>query len=471
MKCQAIMQRDLRTLGQRPRFKQRSVHKGVLLLVAFVLAGSALTVFLVSELPDTAPDQPEPTPVPQEAAESQAEGRTHRISIPLKIPPRPQTDTIPADNPENTSQARPWLNHTVQSGDTLSGIFSNVGISPRELQKILSLGGPTKLLAKITPGQTLQLRLSEADTLMELRHEINTFRALHIVNTEGEYRAQLVERNTERRIAHASATIDNSLFQAAQRAGLPDNLTMELASIFGWDIDFALNIRSGDEFTVVFEELYRKGEKIGNGAILAAEFINRGKVFRAVRFVDPDERISYYTPEGQSMRKTFLRTPVKFSRISSGFNLRRKHPVLNKTRAHRGVDYAAPTGTPIRATADGKIIYGGWKGGYGRTLIIQHGKGYSTLYGHMSRYAAGAKKGRQVRQGQEIGYIGQSGLATGPHLHYEFRVNGVHRNPLKVTFPKAKPIPARYKPSFREQIRPLLAQLKLFKRVMVASRR
>ena len=244
---------------------------------------------------------------------------------------------------------------------------------------------------------------------------------------------------------------------------------MELAGIFGWDVDFALDIRKGDNFTVVYEEMYRNGEKIKDGNILTAEFINHGKTYQAVRYTNPENnRTEYFTPDGKSMRKTFLRSPVNFARISSGFTTSRYHPVLHKFRSHKGVDYAAKRGTAIRASGDGKIVHRGRKGGYGRTIIIQHGSKYSTLYAHLNSYKSKLRVGSKVKQGQTIGYLGSSGLATGPHLHYEFRVNGVHRNPLTVKLPTAKPVPKRYLADFELKTTPMLAQLELFTRTQVA---
>ena len=234
---------------------------------------------------------------------------------------------------------------------------------------------------------------------------------------------------------------------------------MALAGIFGWDIDFALDIRQGDSFTVMYEELLLDGEKVGDGNIIAAEFINDDRTYRAYRYTDSKEKTEYYSPDGKSMRKPFMRTPVDLARISSRFNLRRKHPVLNKIRAHKGVDYAAATGTAIKATGDGKVVHRGRKGGYGNTIILRHGNTYTTLYAHMSKYARKTGVGSRVKQGQIIGYIGSTGLATGPHLHYEFRVNGVHRNPLKVKLPSAKPLPESEMGRFQTSIQPLIVQL------------
>jgi murein DD-endopeptidase MepM/ murein hydrolase activator NlpD len=240
---------------------------------------------------------------------------------------------------------------------------------------------------------------------------------------------------------------------------------MELAGIFGWDIDFALDIRKGDSFKVLYEEIYRNGEKIKDGDILAAEFINDGEVYRAVRYTNPKtDRTEYYTPEGKSMRKEFLRTPVNFTRISSRFTTARYHPVLHKFRSHKGVDYAAKRGTPIRAAGDGKVIFKGTKGGYGRVVILQHGSKYTTLYAHLNSYDKSISVGKKVKQGQTIAYVGSSGLATGPHLHYEFRVDGVHRNPLTVRLPSSEPVPQSHLASFEQTTAPVLAQLDLLSR-------
>jgi murein DD-endopeptidase MepM/ murein hydrolase activator NlpD len=241
------------------------------------------------------------------------------------------------------------------------------------------------------------------------------------------------------------------LFVDGQEAGLPDRTIMELTDIFGWDVDFALDLREGDTFSVIYEEIYKNGEKIKNGRILAAEFVNQGRKLRAVYYEGKDGVEGYFSDKGDAMRKAFLRTPVNFTRITSRFSLARAHPILNTIRAHKGVDYAAPTGTPVRATADGKIAFVGQQMGYGNVVVMQHGDTYSTLYGHMSRFAGGVATGKHVRQGQTIGYVGQTGLATGPHLHYEFRINGVHRDPLAVKLPNSIPLDKRYFADFEHK--------------------
>lgn len=356
---------------------------------------------------------------------------------------------------------------TIKQGDTLSTLFSKRGLNT-ELHKIMLLGDQVRELKSVYPNQKLHFHIQNKNLVgIELETSVN--RRLKVVKQEQGYKVDEVVRDFETRTQVASSTIKNSLFLAGQRAGLSDSLIMQLANVFGWDIDFALDIRAGDQFSVLYEEKYLDGEKIKDGAIIAAEFVNSGESYRAVRYTDSKGNTDYYSQNGRSMRKPFLRTPVDFARISSGFNLKRKHPVLNRIRAHKGVDYAASTGTPIKASGDGKIIHRGTKGGYGRTVIVKHGSSYSTLYAHMHKYAKNTQVGKRVKQGQIIGYVGKSGLATGPHLHYEFRVNGVHRNPLTVKLPDASPLPksemARFKSATAEQF----ANLDLYSSTVLAQ--
>ena len=359
----------------------------------------------------------------------------------------------PKQQPSAGASATKTETVTIKQGDTLSTLFSKRGLNT-ELHKIMLLGDQVRELKSVYPNQKLHFHIQNKNLVgIELETSVN--RRLKVVKQEQDYKVDEVVRDFETRTQVASSTIKNSLFLAGQRAGLSDSLIMQLANVFGWDIDFALDIRAGDQFSVLYEEKYLDGEKIKDGAIIAAEFVNAGESYRAVRYTDSKGNTDYYSQNGRSMRKPFLRTPVDFARISSGFNLKRKHPVLNRIRAHKGVDYAASTGTPIKASGDGKIIHRGTKGGYGRTVIVKHGSSYSTLYAHMHKYAKNTQVGKRVKQGQIIGYVGKSGLATGPHLHYEFRVNGVHRNPLTVKLPDASPLPksemARFKSATAEQ--------------------
>jgi murein DD-endopeptidase MepM/ murein hydrolase activator NlpD len=235
---------------------------------------------------------------------------------------------------------------------------------------------------------------------------------------------------------------------------------LEMAKVFGYDIDFAQDLRVGDSFHVVYEDIYRDGERLRGGDILAATFVNQGKTYQVFRYTFADGKTEYYDADGRPMKKSFLRMPIDFARISSRFSSARRHPVLGTTRAHRGVDYAAPTGTQIKSAGDGRITFAGWRNGYGRTVIVDHGNGITTLYAHMSRFSS-YKTGARVSQGSTIGYVGASGLASGPHLHYEFRMHGVHRDPLTVTMPKPQPLPGGELARFRSQTQPMLARLEV----------
>ena len=358
---------------------------------------------------------------------------------------------------------------TVNSGDSLYLIFKRLGLPQRDLALMTELKPLAKKLARISPRQELEFYVDTESRLTRLVHRLDRINSLHVYRDGDSFSFEEVVEPPEVTMATAIGVIDSSLFEAGQRAGLSDGLIMAMAEIFAWDVDFALDIRSGDRFTLVFEELFKGGEKIGEGPIVAAEFTNRGRQLRAVRYVDPTGRIAYFSPDGRSMRKAFLRTPVNFTRISSRFSFSRRHPVLHKMRAHRGVDYAAPTGTAVKASGDGRVVFVGRNGGYGRTVILQHGSVYTTLYSHLSRFSKGLRPGKRVEQGQTIGYVGSTGLATGPHLHYEFRVRGIHHDPLKVKLPQAAPLAEQYMHDFREKAKPLLATLDLTVRTSLAT--
>lgn len=363
-------------------------------------------------------------------------------------------DALPAPEPSD------WVTVEVQRGQSLSQIFEAQGLGFSESIAVTKLNAESARLKHLRAGDKLQLRKTPENRLAELRFEFDGSNTLH-VRRDAEDRLEAVTTaiEFERRRTQAMGIIENSLFLDGQRAGLSNRLLMQMAEMFGYDIDFALDLRLGDRFAVVYEELYRNDEKLRDGDIVAAEFVNRGRSFRAVRFIDEAGNAAYYTPEGDSIRKAFLRTPVDFARISSRFNPNRRHPILNTIRAHKGVDYAAGSGTPIRATADGKVEFLGVKGGYGRVVILKHGSQYTTLYAHMSRYRSGLRTGSSVRQGQVIGYVGASGLATAPHLHYEFRVNGVHKDPVTVPLPRANPLPQSVVARWKVESAPVLAQL------------
>lgn len=349
--------------------------------------------------------------------------------------------------------------HTIKSGENLSNIFSKFNFSKTDLFNITHANKYGKQFALISANKKLTISVDTDGQLQQLSYQKNSVNALVATRSDHKFQVEIVSKPIRKVVTSTQVSINSSLFIDGKTAGLSDRTIMQLADIFAWDIDFVLNLRKGDYFTVVYEKQYVEEQEIGLGHIMAAEFINRGRSYTAVRFEHKQGQASYYTPTGKSMRKTFLRTPVEFARISSYFNLKRKHPILNRIRAHKGVDYAARTGTPIKATGDGKIIYRGRKGGYGKAVVVQHGLKYSTLYAHMSRYQKRQRVGSRVKQGQIIGYVGKSGLATGPHLHYEFRVNGTHRNPLTVKLAHSKSIKKSLLAKFKEQTHPLVAQL------------
>ncbi|MGR9073586.1 MAG: peptidoglycan DD-metalloendopeptidase family protein [Gammaproteobacteria bacterium] len=337
------------------------------------------------------------------------------------------------------------------------------------MHKIIHTNEFGEQFASIRPGKTLVVKTSPAGRLEQLTYKKDAVETLVATRQGDQFSVEKKSKEVEHRVAIANKKIHTSLFWDGKEAGLSDKLIMELAEIFAWDIDFALSLREGDSFTVLYEKLFVNDHEIDSGAILAAEFVNQGRTYQAVRYVDKQGNSNYYAPDGGSMRKAFIRTPVDFARISSHFNLHRKHPVLNRIRAHKGVDYAASIGTPVKSTGKGKIIFRGRKGGYGNVVIVQHGSNYSTLYAHLSRFKSGQQLGSRVMQGQVIGYVGKTGLATGPHLHYEFRVNGVHRNPLTVKLPNDPPIEKSLISDFKQQTQPLLVQLAQATSQMIAK--
>ncbi|HAR05335.1 peptidoglycan DD-metalloendopeptidase family protein [Stutzerimonas stutzeri] len=359
----------------------------------------------------------------------------------------------------------------VANGDTLSTVFAKVGLSPAVMHAVLASSPDAKQLSRLKIGQTLEFQLTEQGELASLRSKLTSLETLVLEQTPKGYVFKKEQVKPEVSTVYARGEIDSSLFLAAKRAGLSHNLTMDLANVFGYDIDFALDIRKGDSFEVIYEEKTVEGQRVGTGNILAARFTNRGKTYSAVRYTSKDGTTSYYNADGTSMRKAFIRTPVDFARISSRFSNGRKHPILNKIRAHKGVDYAAPHGTPIKSAGDGKVLLAGRKGGYGNTVIIQHGQRYRTLYAHMQGFAKGVRNGSTVKQGQIIGYIGTTGLSTGPHLHYEFQVDGVHVDPLGLKLPMADPIAKSEMPRFMQQSQPLMARMDEERATMLALNR
>ncbi len=338
----------------------------------------------------------------------------------------------------------------LKPGDAAATALGELGFPFAEVIRMSRASKEIYSLKMVRAGQAF-LRMDEG-ARTHVYYEMDSQRRLHLFTSEGEeWQAELQQRAVHSRQVRASGVIQDSLFTAAVEAGIDERTTMNLIDIFGWDVDFARDLRSGDSFSVLYEEYFDDQGRMRSSKILAAEFVNQGKIYKAVRYELANGSVEYFTPEGRSMRKTYLKSPVKFSRISSRFSRSRKHPVLGYNRAHRGVDYASASGTPVRAIGDGRVVYAGRKGGYGRFVKIRHtNSAHSTAYAHLRSYGRGIKRNKRVKQGQVIGYVGMSGLATGPHLHFEFRVHGRAINPLAVKHSPARPVPKKELAQFRQ---------------------
>jgi len=351
-----------------------------------------------------------------------------------------------------------WRNVEIKSGDNLSDIFTMVGLTDQDLFRVLNSSDEAKILNRVFPGYQLNFLIPNEGELEQLRVLKSPLEGFLFTRNNNDYRVEEILKEAQISQAFKVGEISDSLFMAGQREQIPVVHIMEMANIFGGVIDFILDPRIGDQFSILYDEKFLNGEFVGNGEILATRFVNQGKTFIAVRYIDEEGEIGYYSPDGESMRKAFLRSPLDVFRISSNFNPRRRHPILNTIRAHKGTDYAAPTGTPIRATSDGRVKRASRNGSFGNLVILQHAGGFQTKYAHLSRYANGISRGDRVRQGQIIGYVGSTGGATGPHLHYEFLVNDVHQNPRTILdkLPKAESIDPDKMARFNEQTAPLL---------------
>lgn len=387
----------------------------------------------------------------QAAMPSESSNKISAEPIALDIPSinQPNEDLI-ADENEVTNTVNSaqqsnmsWQSVTVLKGDSLARIFKRLGFSAQDTYAISSAKGKdSKLLLKINVDDILRIATNDEKKITALEYPFSKTETLYINLVGDSYQSYKESKNVEIREAFAHGIISSNFWNAGTASGLTDGQIIELANIFGWDIDFALDIRAGDSFHIIFEQKYVEGEYIGTGNILAAEFVNQKDTFQAIQFTDKE----YYTPDGKSMRKAFLRAPVNFKYISSSFKLKRFHPVQKRWKAHRGVDYAAKTGTPVVAAGNGKVTHSTYNKYNGNYVFIQHGNGIETKYLHFSKRAV--KRGQRVKQGQIIGYVGATGLAAGPHLHYEFLLNGVHRNPRTVKLPDAKPIDKKFKAEF-----------------------
>jgi len=366
--------------------------------------------------------------------------------------------TAPAPVAEEPRTPFEFVAITIGRDDTLDRVFRGLQLKISDLAELRNLPDVRRSLDLIRPGDVIQLTHLDGE-IRSLTRRISETATLSVTRAEAGFSANIVENPLETEERMLRGTVDSSLYLAVNQVGGTDRLAVSLADVFKYDIDFVNSVQPGDSFVVAHEQQYQDGEFIRDGDILAAEFVNSGRTYRAVRYVSPDGRMDYYTPDGRPVRKAFLRYPVDYARISSGFNLKRRHPVLNRVRAHKGIDFAAPSGTPIKAAGSGRVVSRGRNGGYGNAVVLAHSNGVTTLYGHMSRYAKGLSVGDRVKQGEVIGYVGMTGLASGPHVHYEYRINGVHKNPAKVTIAKADPIPAKLMADFQAQTAPLLARL------------
>jgi len=356
-----------------------------------------------------------------------------------------------------------WREERIQRGDTVPAILSRLGADDPEALRMLRSARSARSLYQLVPGSTVRAQTTADGRLLELRYR-NGGNVLTVARNGDSFTAVEEPVELERRVLMKSAEIRSSLFAATDSAGLSDAIATQLADIFSTDIDFHRDLRRGDHFSVLYEVYYDGGEPARSGRVLASEFINVGKLYRAVYFQQSEKHGGYYTADGRNIRKAFLRSPLEYSRITSGFSSSRFHPILKEWRAHKGIDYAAPTGTRVKATGDGVVEFAGRDNrGYGNLVVLRHQSKYSTWYGHLSSFAKGLRKGMRVGQSEVIGFVGSTGLATGPHLHYEFRINDMHQNPLRVVMPAAPPITSEQKPVFDAEVAPLVLQLMLLR--------
>jgi murein DD-endopeptidase MepM/ murein hydrolase activator NlpD len=437
-----VQSNNLGTSKLSQRFKELIIR-----LAPYAAAASAALILwhVARDTPASRAFVPAPLTHPQTPAGTPAE--------PLRA------DATPAAPPAIAQQAGgATVEVIVGRNDTLEGIFRRMALDKADLAAIRQLPGIRQALDFLKPGDAIQLRHTDG-AIKELTRKVSETQTLKVVREDSGFTAKMIDEPVETRIRTATTTIDSSLFQAAEAADISDVVALKLANVFAWDIDFVLDLREGDRFTAVYEQIYQNGKYLRDGELLAAEFVNNGKEYRAVRFVTESGAASYYTPDGLPMRKAFLRAPVEFTRVSSVFNPHRMHPILNLIRGHMGTDYAAPIGTPVHAAGDGRVSFAGRRGGYGNAIVLAHSNSVSTLYGHMSRFARNVRIGEHIQQGQIIGYVGMTGLATGPHLHYEYLVNGVHKNPQTVRLPGAEPLHTEALRKFRSETASLLADL------------
>lgn len=343
-----------------------------------------------------------------------------------------------------------------QRGDTLAALLARLGVAAEDSRRLAR----TPAMRFLRPGHAVLARIGAGGELLELSYQPARELLMVIERADGGFRAAQRDAPLRAETLMRSGVVQSSLFAASDAAGIPDAVAIQIADLFAGEIDFHRDLRGGDRFSVVYEQYYLGGRAVHAGRVLAAEFVNQGRLLRAVQFSTAHRGSGYYAPDGSNLRKEFLRSPLEYTRISSGFGMRR-HPFLKSWRAHTGIDYAAPTGTRVRAAGDGVVTFAGRKGGYGNALILRHRGQYSTLYGHLSRFAPGLRRGARVAQGDIIGHVGSTGWATGSHLHYEFQIAGRARNPYAIAMPAGEPVPTAERPAFRLHAAPLVARLEL----------
>lgn len=440
-KCECMSLNKYKILAQKPVSEPRSLWHHWPLAVAILPFFGVVAAFGIA--PDTVPE-------------------------PVELQHVVENIALPATTSASAEQGKYWREERIQRGDTIASILSRLNVNDTEAMTYLLQAKDVRSLYQLVPGRTIRVVTTADGALESLAYVNSNGRRLHVVRGESGFSSSEEMPQTEQWIMQSSGEIESSLFAATDSSGIPEIVALQLADIFSSDIDFHRDLRRGDRFSVVYEALAADGEFVGFGRVLSAEFVNQGHAFRAVFFRDDQGRNGYYTPDGRNMRKAFLRSPIEFSRVTSGFSTARFHPILKSWRAHKGIDYGAPAGTRVRVTADGRVTFSGRKGGYGNVVIVRHTNGYETLYAHLSGFGQGIRPGRRVVQGDIVGFVGSTGLATGPHLHYEFHVNGVHQNPLRLAMPPGPPITAQLRPAFEEAAEPLLARLDMLRNTNLA---
>ncbi|MEQ1590139.1 MAG: peptidoglycan DD-metalloendopeptidase family protein [Gallionella sp.] len=362
-----------------------------------------------------------------------------------------------------------WRNDRVQRGDTVAALLTRLNVTDVAAVNYLVSTVDTASFRTLAVGKEAQAETNTHGELISLRYLDNDGAQILVSKQNGEFQTKTVTAQLEKRLFVRTGEIKTSLYAATDAAGMPETAANQLTELFSGDIDFHHDVKPGDKFTVVYEMDYSNGALVNTGRIQAAEFINQGQSHRAIYFSKDGKVGGYYTPEGKNVEKAFLRSPIEYSRVSSGFSGSRMHPVLNRIRAHKGVDFAAPVGTPIKATADGVIAFASKENGYGNVIKMEHQGRYSTVYGHLSRFASGLRAGQRVKQGDIIGYVGMTGLTSGPHLHYEFKVDGQQRNPMSVALPSAQPVSGVYKTAFQSVATDFVARLSLLRNTNLAK--